>query len=45
MSNFRLSRTFPSGTMAPSAMDTVRSGMMVSTFTSTMVPRPLQCGQ
>ena len=45
MSNFRLSRTFPSGAMAPSAMDLVRSGMMVSTLTSTMVPRPLQCGQ
>ena len=45
MSNLRFSRTFPSGTMPPSATDLLRSGMMVSMFTSTMVPRPLQWGQ
>ena len=45
ISNLRFSRTRPRGTMAPSATLLLRSGIMVSMFTSTMVPSPLQCGQ
>ena len=33
---------FPRGMIPPSAMETLRSGMIVSIFTSTMIPRPLQ---
>ena len=44
-SYFLLSRTFPSGTMPPSAMLRLLSGTMLSMFTSTIIPRPLQCGQ
>ena len=42
MSNFLFSRTLPSGTIPPSAMETLRSGMIVSIFTSTIMPSPLQ---
>ena len=42
ISNLRFSRTFPRGTIPPSATLLLRSGMIVSIFTSTMVPRPLQ---
>ena len=45
MSNFRVSLILPRGTMPPSAIETDLSGMMVSILTSTMIPRPLQCGQ
>ena len=41
-SNFLVSRIFPRGTTPPSAIDTERSGITVSMFTSTMIPRPLQ---
>ena len=44
-SNLRVSRSFPSGTMPPSAMLSARSGTMLSMSTFTMRPRPLQCGQ
>ena len=39
---FRVSLILPRGTIPPSAMDTERSGMMVSILTSTIIPRPLQ---
>ena len=42
MSNFFVSRTLPRGTMPPSAIDFDLSGIIVSMFTSTMMPRPLQ---
>ena len=42
MSYFLVSRIFPSGTIPPSAIETDRSGMIVSIFTSTIIPSPLQ---
>ena len=45
MSNFFVSRTLPSGTMPPSAIDTEVSGIMLPMFMSTIIPSPLQCGQ
>ena len=42
MSNFLVSRILPRGTIPPSATDTLRSGMIVSMLTSTMIPSPLQ---
>ena len=45
MSNLWFSRIFPRGTMPPSAMDLLLSGMMVSMFMSTICPSPLQWGQ
>ena len=44
-SNFLVSLIRPSGMMPPSAIDTLLSGIMVSIFTSTIIPSPLQCGQ
>ena len=45
ISNFLVSLTFPNGTIPPSAMDMLLSGTIVSMFTSTIIPNPLQCGQ
>ena len=42
MSNFLVSLIFPNGTIPPSAIDTLLSGTIVSMFTSTIIPRPLQ---
>ena len=42
ISNFFPSRMRPSGTIPPSAIETSLSGMMLSMFTSTTVPSPLQ---
>ena len=45
VSDLRLLLRGPRGSMAPSAMLRLRSGTMVSKFTSGTTPRPLQCGQ
>ena len=45
MSNFFVSRILPRGTIPPSAIETLLSGMIVSMLISTIIPSPLQCGQ
>ena len=42
MSNFLVSLILPNGTMPPSAIEMLLSGIMDSMFTSTMIPSPLQ---
>ena len=41
-SNFLFSRTFPRGTIPPSAIEMLLSGIIVSMLMSTIIPSPLQ---